>query len=295
MKLRLLAIVIMILGAGFLVNWAVTAQATNGEPGVISPLTGEVELSPGVDGEKSSPAAAAAGTELGFVPGGLYATDGQKLYLINKKTGSPTLVGPHGPVDIAIGALAFNEDGVLYGMSIGDFAKLYRIDPTTGAATAVGPIGFFVFEGGLDFDEEGKLFATNSGTAADAKTFTINLVTGAGTVFGPNPGESRDIDGLAYDGHTFYAIDRVSNTLGIMSPTTGAYTPIGNPGFTIGNQGGLAIDPADGKLYAVFAGTGGFYTLNKSTGSATLISTPNIFYGLAFSPVENLYLPLLIR
>ena len=62
----------------------------------------------------SSPAAKMAG----LVPGGLYGTDGANLFLIDKTTGAANLIGPHGPVEFAIGAIAFDAGGVLYGISL---------------------------------------------------------------------------------------------------------------------------------------------------------------------------------
>jgi hypothetical protein len=57
----------------------------------------------------AAPAAAMAA----IVPGGLYGTDGANLYLIDTATGAASLIGPHGPVEVAIGALAFADNGVL--------------------------------------------------------------------------------------------------------------------------------------------------------------------------------------
>ena len=82
----------------------------------------------------------------GLVPGGLYGTDGAHLYLIDKATGVANLIGPHGAVEFAIGAIAFDAGGVLYGISLTDAAQLYTINVTNGAATAIGPLGVgFVF------------------------------------------------------------------------------------------------------------------------------------------------------
>lgn len=51
----------------------------------------------------------------GLVPGGLYGTDGANLFLIDKVTGAASMIGPHGPVEFAIGAIAFDVSGALYG------------------------------------------------------------------------------------------------------------------------------------------------------------------------------------
>jgi hypothetical protein len=228
-----------------------------------------------------SPAAAMAG----LVPGGLYGTDGANLYLIDTATGAASLIGPHGPVEFAIGAIAFDAAGTLYGISLTDAAQLYRIDVTNGAATAIGPLGIgFVFEGGLVFDANGRLLGVNQGDDQTAQAFQINPATGTATLIGPPNGQARDLDDLTRHGTVIYAIDRPSNTLGVLDAATGAYTAIGGTGATIGATGGLAFSDADGKLYATFAATGGFYTLDTSTGAASLIAVNNVDYGLAFAP-----------
>ena len=260
----------------------------NNQGGGISPLTGQ----PGYTGPDESLAktrvtATPAHIMPSLIAGGLYGTDGLNLYIIDKNTGTATLIGPHGPVEFGMGALAFDKNGVLYGMSLTGDAKLYRIDPTTGAATAVGPLGIgFIFEGGLGFDPSGQLFGVNQGDESNATMFKIDTTTGAATIIGPMPGEPRDIDGVTVEGSIFYAIDRVSNSLGTLDFFTGAYTPIGNPNVIVGATGGLAVDPADGTLYATFA-SGGFYKLDKSTGAATLIAINGVNFGLEFAPLSS--------
>jgi len=252
----------------------------------ISPLTGErsyIGLYEPLraNGARTTPAQIMPS----LISGGLYGTDRLNLYIIYKTTGVATLIGPHGPVEVGIGALAFDSNSVLYGISVTSDSQLYRIDPTTGAATAVGPLGIgFIFEGGLGFDPTGQLFGVNQGDNSDAKMFRIDTTTGAATIIGPMPGEQRDINGIAVEGNTFYGIDRVSNSLGLLNTTTGAYTTIGNTGTIVDATGGLALDPVDGTLYATF-GSGGFYKLDKNTGVATLIAVNNVSFGLDFAPL----------
>ena len=217
-------------------------------------------------------------------PGGLYGTDGANLYLIDKTTGVANLIGPHGAVEFAIGAIAFDAGGQLYGISLTDAAQLYRIDTNTGAATAIGPLGHRLhLRRRTDLRQQRSADRRGSGHDNDAKTFEINTATGAATIIGP-AGEARDINDLTREGNVIYGIDRPSNTLGRLDAATGSYTPIGPTGATVGDTGGLAFDPADGKLYATFAADGGFYTLDKATGAATLIAINNVDYGLAFAP-----------
>jgi hypothetical protein len=223
-----------------------------------------------------------------LVPGGLYGTDGANLYLIDTTTGAASLIGPHGPVEVAIGALAFSDTGILYGISLTDAAQLYTIDVTSGAASAVGPLGIgFIFEGGLSFDSSGRLIGVDQGNALAATTFSIDTSTGAATIIGPPNGEARDINGLTRDGDVVYGIDRPSNTLGSLDVTTGTYTQIGVTGATIGDTGGLAFSPSQKTLYATFAANGGFYRIDTATGAATLIAINKVDHGLAFAPEEQ--------
>jgi len=234
--------------------------------------------------ELPAPAAAMAA----LVPGGLYGTDGANLYLIDTASGAASLIGPHGPVEFAIGALAFADNGALYGISLTDAAQLYQIDVTTGAASAIGPLGIgFIFEGGLTFDTAGRLIGVDQGDDATATTFEINTATGAATIIGPPGGQARDINGLTRDGAVVYGIDRPSNSLGRLDVATGSYTQIGLTGAAIGDTGGLAFDEATGALYATFAADGGFYKIDPATGAATLIAVNRVDYGLAFAPQDS--------
>jgi hypothetical protein len=224
----------------------------------------------------------------GLVAGGLYGTDGANLYLIDRTTGAASLIGAHGAVEVGIGAIAFDPGGTLFGISLTAAAQLYRIDVTTGAATAIGPLGIgFVFEGGLTFDANGRLIGVNQGNAAAAQAFEVNTATGAATLIGPAGGQARDIDDLTREGSVIYAIDRPTNTLGTLDPATGTYTVIGATGATVGDTGGLAFCAEDGRLYATFAADGGFYTIDKATGAATLIAINNVDFGLACAPVRE--------
>jgi hypothetical protein len=237
-------------------------------------------------GRRGLPVPAARPTAI--VPGGLYGTDGANLYLVDTASGTAALIGPHGPVEVSIGALAFSDSGILYGISLTSAAQLYTIDVTTGAATAVGPLGIgFIFEGGLTFDSTGRLVGVDQGDAGAATTFTIDTATGAATVLGPLRGQPRDLNGLTRAGDLVYGIDRPTDSLGRLDVTTGSYSVIGVTGVPIGDTGGLAYDPADGSLYATFQADGGFYRIDPATGAATLIAVNRVDHGLAFAPVDK--------
>lgn len=222
----------------------------------------------------------------------LYYTDGSNLYIIDIEEENITFIGDFDIIDTLdekISALSFDSDGNLYGMIYGSNSTLYCIDLQTGIATSIGAIGFFVFEGGLCFDNNNMLLGVNSGSADDAKMFSIDVSTGQGIEIGPLPGEIRDINGMAFDVNKIYAIERKSNTFGIINPPTGSYSPIGDPGLVIGNVGGLSLNPIDNKIYAVFDTLPYLYTIDKETGLATIVTNLNLTksYGLAFTPVEK--------
>lgn len=88
-----------------------------------------------------------------------------------------------------------------------------------------------------------------------------------------------DIRGLDFDptATTLYALNHGTNQLGTLNLATGAFTAIGSS-FPVTNHAwsGLSIDPVTGIFYASSQGPpveSSLYTLNPSTGEATLIGT----------------------
>jgi hypothetical protein len=171
-------------------------------------------------------------------------------------------------------------DGVLYGFTTGGGATLYRFDSATYAPTAIGPLNLgFAFEGGLAFSPGGIAYATNGGDAGAAQLFTINLNTGAATEVGVISGGGHDINGLAYrsDG-MLIGLDRVTNSLLLINPTTAASTAFAPIGVTVGAVGGMTVDGGTG--YFSTSGPGGgipgsneLYSFNLMTGQQTLIGS----------------------
>jgi hypothetical protein len=126
-----------------------------------------------------------------------FACDGQ-LYLSSVKddmlyrlelTGEVTPVGSLGGADIV--ALASRNDPVeLYGLGRGITApQLYRIDPTNGTAnpigTGLGPLVAAYTEGGLAFDDAGRLWAITDATqlSLDRPSQTMRIDTNTGLAF----------------------------------------------------------------------------------------------------------------
>jgi hypothetical protein len=114
------------------------------------------------------------------------------LYRIDESTGSATLIGDTGFVDMA--GLAFNSANFLYGYTPG---ALYTIETSTGAATRVGLLGSNHPEGGLAFQPgTDVLFAVKSVLADEL--VKINTTTGASTTVGLLGPAGRDTSGLAF-------------------------------------------------------------------------------------------------
>lgn len=101
-----------------------------------------------------------------------------------------------------------------------------------------------------------------------------------------------------------YTIDDSTNTLEQIDTTTLVRTVVGSTGVANGNFGGMAYDPASDTLYWIPGrGNAQLYTLNRSTGAATLIGAHGIddlfglefdtstgtLYGSQFSGGSNLY------
>src|SRR5262249_46601174 len=133
-------------------------------------------------------------------------------------------------------------DGTLYGFTTSAVPTptLYRFNSTTYAPTAIGPLNFgFIFEGGLAFRPGGVAYGTNGGGANAAQLFAINLSTGAATLVGVISGDGHDINGLAYrsDG-MLVALDRVTNSLLVINPTTAASSVLASISATVGGVGG---------------------------------------------------------
>ncbi len=94
-------------------------------------------------------------------------------------------------------------------------------------------------------------------------------------ILGPQAGNYWGID-FDESAKTLYAIHGTNNEFGVLSLVAGVFSLIGSAGETIPAEHswtGLAIDPADGTIYAssADANSSSLYTVNRATGEATLI------------------------
>ncbi len=87
---------------------------------------------------------------------------------------------------------------------------------------------------------------------------------------------------------TLYGSEVFLDDLGSIDRTTGAWTTIGSQGIS-GSITGLAFDPVGGVLYGCSPSNNSLYTLDRSTGFATLVGPTGFsnINGLAFDTSTN--------
>ncbi|MDQ4119962.1 MAG: DUF4394 domain-containing protein [Acidobacteriota bacterium] len=170
-------------------------------------------------------------------------------------------------------------NGQLY--ALGSSSRLYTINLITGAATPVGAAGAFSLSGGsygFDFNPTVDRIRVVSNAGQNLR---LNPNDGTLTAVDTNlnPG-SPAVTAAAYTNNvqgatttTLYVIDTNSNTLFIQNPpNNGTLVSVGGLGVATTSNNGFDI-AADGTAYAAIAvsGTTRLYTVNLTTGAATLV------------------------
>ena len=197
-------------------------------------------------------------------------------------------------------------DHLLYGA--GTDARLYSLNLTTGVATSVSQVPFSVaLDGehfGLDFNP--TVDRLRVGSVESEQNLRINPADGtvvaedthfSYAVGDTNEGVNPAIGGLAYTNSVagatttvLYGIDSNTDSLvTLASPNSGLLTTVGELGLNTVPCIGFDIDPSDGGAYATLAdnGVSSFYTVNLTTGAATLVGTVPIdseVQGIAIAP-----------
>lgn len=234
---------------------------------------------------------------------------GQNLR-INVDTGETT-------VDCALNGAATGATAVAYTNSFANpvSTTLFYLDsaadrllvnngnPNLGGLNAVGPLGVnaedinaFEIDGG-----RGEAFAvvSNSATAGAAGLVRINLSTGAATAAGDLAGATGVIGlALRQPGRAQVFALGANNSIYVIDPRTPDL-----PSATLAVTGlrtgetliGMDFRPADGKLYLVgnrMNQLGGLYTVDTSTGAATLLRNlgtipAGALFGVDFNPVPD--------
>ncbi len=218
------------------------------------------------------------------------------LWTVDVTTGAATYVAPvhdtGGSLYLSAGGLAYDtltHNLFALGKSFLGVSTLYTINPATGLATAVGPSGGSANFGtsGLAIDPAAHRFyavGDGDGLGQHRGLFEVNPSTGAATLIGPTVGAGAYMYDLGFDpvSGTLYA-NGTNDFLGTgsklftLDTTSGAESVIGSHGITLGRQmfyGGMAFHPDTHVCYAIgsiTASTAGLYTVNTSTGAATLV------------------------
>jgi hypothetical protein len=152
---------------------------------------------------------------------------------------------------------------------------LYKIDLATGFQTKIGTgVGINDVEG-LAFDPtSGILYGADD---EDNQLITINVNTGVGTAIGPlgvANGDEEGEFGLAIDPTgTIFLFNDFTDELFFVNKNTGAATKIG---ATKARVDGLAF--LGSTLYGVDPDAGALYTINTSTGLATLVGALGVSF-----------------
>ncbi|HLK15152.1 MAG TPA: PEP-CTERM sorting domain-containing protein [Fimbriimonadaceae bacterium] len=176
------------------------------------------------------------------------------LYRYNPTTWAATKVGALGNGFFFEGALAINDDGVVYGANFGtnvnDF--MFTLNLATGAATTGPQLGGFPHDfNGFDFRSDGELVGIDR---EDNALWQIDVSNGnliQVAALNPTLGE---VGGMATLGNTSYfctagpgGVLAGTNQLFTINESTGATTLVGGFGATIngtGISGLVAINPA---------------------------------------------------
>ena len=209
---------------------------------------------------------------------------GNQLIAVDPTTGAGTLVGPLNATVSGYGIAA--RYGRLYTFNP-NTDQIVEIDPATGALGNSINIGVtnMAGEGDLAFRSDGVGFLasslhTNGSVANDFYTFDVIAGTSQriGTTGGP-------IDALAFDSNnTLYALGQDGTNLSTVDQSDGTMNVVGPLGVSMSSPFGALTFGPDGTLYASINDQ--LYTINKSTGLATGMSTNVLDF--AFSSVSGL-------
>jgi hypothetical protein len=212
--------------------------------------------------------------------GNVNSNGGGRLYRIDVTTQSVVLIGNTG-FD-RLGGIAFNNNGILYGVSGGSSGQgtLLTIDATNGTATVIGLISDpNLGVDGLRFNSQGILY----GSAYD----TIN---GVGVLVTIDPSNANILSsltligsgnsfcaGIAFDSAEVLYGSRGNSAghledLDLIDQVTGEMTPIGPMEAVISD---IVFSLLDGTLYGS-SPTGDLFSINPATGAKTLLFNTGI-------------------
>jgi len=175
-------------GTGHEGNW-IACEYSNGALWEIDPVTGDMTYIGG-GGVGFNGLATDHNTN------NVYGASDSDLYLVDPEDGSQELIGSFGNSINLMIAIAFDEDGVLYGWDLGD--KLWTINTETGQATLIGPLGIDIsYAQDGDYDPETETLYLTAFTLSPyygSYLYTCDMETGQCTLVGALGNGITEID-----------------------------------------------------------------------------------------------------
>lgn len=203
-----------------------------------------------------------------------YNTSGTDVRTIDLTTGAGPLLGASGiGQSESFADLALSPSGVLFAVTTdGSTGRLYTVNTSTGAATFVANLGIDPANAGLTFTADGRLWMVQA-----PSLYLVNTSTGATSLQGTDAAVTA-FTGLAGGcGSELYAV-RFANPNGELvridvSGATPTFTVVGPLGAAVANYNSMkiALDAA-GALWGKNTNTQGTFTINLTSGTATLVS-----------------------
>lgn len=216
----------------------------------------------------------------------------------------PDGVEGEGPMSITLPGASFtqialnNEDklyaadyvgDVLYGLHdfYDEISPLLLVDAETGTFDVIG--GGILNGRGLAYDVTTQ---TMYGIDSGGQLFIVDLATGESTLIG---GELDGTVSLACsDNGVLYAISTSTDNLHIIDKETGDNQEVGPLGINISYKQEIAFDRDNQVLYGglSLSGSDGLYTIDVTTGEATLLATTNVELGALAIPYTPISIPM---
>jgi hypothetical protein len=254
---------------------------------------------------------AGSAAEAQYTAYGLTTTPQGVQQLVRFSTGAPNTVTALGFTGASLTGIDFRPaTGVLYGY---DGNQLYTIDVNTGAATAIFDMENTTGNVGFDFNPTVDRIRV---VDAAGTNYRFNQLNGATTFDGPytfalgdpNSGRTPSFTAVAYTnsdndpatGTTLYGIDAgLGQLVQISNPNGGTVNTVGSLGIgAFGSIAGFDIVTAGGMntafLTVMSAGASSvsqLYTVNLSTGAATIVGNVNAPRGIAGLAVASSTVP----
>ena len=189
-------------------------------------------------------------------------------------------------VALAVAGSAFGADRLI---AIDSSRAFYEIDRATGAKTLLGTASSNAgTAGGLAYDRAtGTLYLTST---SNDSLYTLDLTTGTATLVGPYGDASLVMHGMEYDDSTGTLYGASTGNLLTINKTTGQATVVGPHGQNTTGFLNLGYNSDTNVMYGTHTSTDSFYSIDRSTGFATLIGLmngPTNPHGLAWDSTND--------